>query len=138
MSGKKDRKVWTDDDTVNLTSLHAGGKIPLDISVGEFKKTQFATGLSNDFPCNTLKRHLDIISKKVKVASGEKGKLNQNCDWNFFSHDFLVTCDSDADSNLEDYLDLDSSKPSKKFKSDEPATPDEKNGPSLLPRAKSL
>jgi len=73
MSDDKSRRFWKEQDTAFLMSLYVGKKIPLDISVNDFKKTNFKTSLSNpDFSKSTIKHHIKLISDKLKATLGNK------------------------------------------------------------------
>ena len=132
MLDEKSRRFWREQDTAFLTSLYVGKKIPLDISVNDFKKTNFKTGLSNpDFSESIIKCHIKLISDKLKAMLGDKGKsMIHKLKITSSYYDYLVTYNSDAYLDLEDYIDKsDEDDPHSKHskvtvKTEEKATPD--------------
>ena len=134
MSDDKSQRFWKEQDTAFLTSLYVGKKILLDISVNDFKKTNFKTGLSNpDFSESTIKRHMKLISDKLKATLGDKGKsMIHELKITSSYYDYLVIYNSDTYSDLEDYIDKsDEDDPYSKHskvtvKTEEKATPDQK------------
>ena len=71
------RKVFTDDDEALMESLFETGSLNLSATASDLRKLPCYINFSQDFSNTTLKRYMDIYSKKVATKMGSKGKYEQ-------------------------------------------------------------
>ena len=71
------RKVFTDDDGALMESLFETGSLNLSATASDLRKLLYYINFSQDFSNTTLKRYMDIYSKKVATKMGSKGKYEQ-------------------------------------------------------------
>ena len=76
------RKTFTDDDGTLLQSLFEGGVLSLSVTISDLRNLPYYTNFFQDFSNTTLKRYMDIYSKKVATKMGSKGKYEQCFDIN--------------------------------------------------------